>query len=199
MKPIHRIAQLAIVSTLACLPLFSQNVPVGDWKLNTSKSKSSAGLPQQQTTHIEPSGDGMKNTTSGTAGDGRPTSYTWTASSAPLRRGHRVRSQFNQPCVPDGQQKNDAPHKMVNVAAVHRNIMERPDVVVDSNRDGPHHNDSGEEADRSQEQPLAPRLGEPVLVNSFEPSPSNDRDERTENRCQHERKKPETAVGPEHL
>lgn len=75
----HRIAQLAIAATLACLPSFCQIAPVGDWKLNTSKSKSSAGLPQQQSAHIEPSGEGVKNTTSGTSADGKPTSYTWTA------------------------------------------------------------------------------------------------------------------------
>jgi hypothetical protein len=76
----HRIAQVAIVAALSCLPSFSQTNPVvGDWKLNTEKSKSSAGLPQNQTTHAEPSGDGIKSTTQSTSADGKAKSYTWTA------------------------------------------------------------------------------------------------------------------------
>jgi hypothetical protein len=80
MTSIHRIAQVAFIAALSCLPVFSQANPiVGDWKLNTSKSKSSKGLPQQQTTHAEPSGDGVKSTTQATSAAGKSTSYTWTA------------------------------------------------------------------------------------------------------------------------
>jgi hypothetical protein len=77
---VHRMAQVAAIATLSCLPLFSQSNPgVGDWKLNTAKSTSSTGLPQQQTAHTEPSGDGVKSTTQGTSADGKSRSYTWTA------------------------------------------------------------------------------------------------------------------------
>ena len=80
MTSIHRIAQVAVVAALSCLPAFSQaNPAIGDWKLNPAKSKSSSGLPQNQTAHIEPSGTGVKNTTQGTSADGKSTSYTWTA------------------------------------------------------------------------------------------------------------------------
>jgi hypothetical protein len=80
MKFVHRFAQVATIATLSCLPLFSQPNPgVGDWKLNTAKSKSSTGLPQQQTTHAEASGDGLKSITKGTSADGKSISYSWTA------------------------------------------------------------------------------------------------------------------------
>jgi hypothetical protein len=59
--------------------LAQTNPLIGTWRLNTTKSKSSTPLPQSQTTRAEANGDATKNTTEGTAANGTPVSYSWTA------------------------------------------------------------------------------------------------------------------------
>jgi hypothetical protein len=58
---------------------------------------------------------------------------------------------------------------MVDVAAVHVDVVERSNIVVDRDSDGPNDQYGGKEPERGQEQPLAPRLYESVLVDLSQP------------------------------
>jgi formylglycine-generating enzyme required for sulfatase activity len=51
---------------------------VGTWKLNSAKSKFTAGAPKNDTVIIEVAGDTMKITVDGTLGDGKPAHNMWT-------------------------------------------------------------------------------------------------------------------------
>jgi hypothetical protein len=82
---------------------------------------------------------------------------------------------------------------------MHGDIMEWPDVMVDSDCNGSHHKYSCKETNGSQEQPLAPRFDELVLIDPLQPGTRNDCGETAENRCEHDRQKPKTPVSPEHL
>lgn len=51
---------------------------VGTWKLNSAKSKFTAGTPKNDTVIVEVAGDNMKITVDGTDGDGKPAHNVWT-------------------------------------------------------------------------------------------------------------------------
>ena len=87
---------------------------------------------------------------------------------------------------------------MVNVSAVHRDIMERPNVVVDRDRESAHYENCREESHRGQEQALPSGLGEPVLVDPPQPGVRDDRGERAQYCRENEGQKPEAPVRPEH-
>ena len=71
------LAALCLIATTA----FAADTNVGTWKLNLSKSKFSPGpAPKSQTLKIEASGtDGVKFTSDGVDGDGKPTHYEFSA------------------------------------------------------------------------------------------------------------------------
>jgi len=87
---------------------------------------------------------------------------------------------------------------MVDVAAVHVDVVERSNIVVDRDSDGPNDQYGGKEPERGQEQPLAPRLYESVLVDLSQPGVGDDRTETTENRRNDDRQNPKAAMRPEH-
>ena len=51
---------------------------VGTWKLNSARSKFTAGTPKNDTVVVEVAGDNMKVTVDGTDADGKPAHNTWT-------------------------------------------------------------------------------------------------------------------------
>jgi hypothetical protein len=51
---------------------------VGNWKLNSAKSKFTPGTPKNNTVIVEVAGDTMKITVDGTDGDGKPAHNMWT-------------------------------------------------------------------------------------------------------------------------
>ena len=85
------------------------------------------------------------------------------------------------------------------MATPHRDVMKGPNIVMDCNRNGSHYQRGGEKTERRQEQPLAPRFGELVLIDPLQPGTRNDGGETAENHCEHDRQKPKTPVSPEHL
>ena len=67
-------ALMSIVSAQSSNPL------MGTWKLNVEKSKFSPGpAPKHQTVKFEPSGEGVKFTSSGVNADGSPSATEYTA------------------------------------------------------------------------------------------------------------------------
>jgi hypothetical protein len=113
-------------------------------------------------------------------------------------RSNDACSHLYQPQVSNQQKQKDAPNQMVNVAAIHRNIMERTDIVTDGERECAHHQHGSEKPKRRQEQPLPSRFGEPVLVDPAEPRMRNDRAQSAENRRNQNGQNPKTAVSPKH-
>jgi hypothetical protein len=60
------------------LAFAADNVNMGMWKLNESKSKIAAGMPKNTTVTYTADGDNIKVTTDGTDADGKPTHTEWT-------------------------------------------------------------------------------------------------------------------------
>jgi hypothetical protein len=60
------------------LAFAADNVNMGTWKLNESKSKIAAGMPKNTTVTYAAEGDNVKVTTDGTDADGKPTHTEWT-------------------------------------------------------------------------------------------------------------------------
>jgi hypothetical protein len=58
---------------------------------------------------------------------------------------------------------------MMNVAAMHRNIVERADVMADRFGESSEQDDRGEKADRREEQALAAGLRKALMVNPSQP------------------------------
>src|ERR1700722_3989298 len=87
---------------------------------------------------------------------------------------------------------------MVDVTAPHRHVMERANIVADSERERADHQHRGKETDRGQEQPFARRLQELALINAPKPCMANDGAESAENGGNQDRKDPKTPVRPEH-
>ena len=56
----------------------SENPNMGTWKLNEAKSKFAPGMTKNSTVVYEAAGDGVKVTTDGTTGDGKPAHTEWT-------------------------------------------------------------------------------------------------------------------------
>ncbi|HEX3821942.1 MAG TPA: hypothetical protein VHW45_16545 [Candidatus Sulfotelmatobacter sp.] len=70
---------LAILVCLAAVSFgFAQNPYMGTWKLNEAKSKLAAGMMKNTTVVYAATGDNVKITTDGTAGDGSPLQTEWT-------------------------------------------------------------------------------------------------------------------------
>src|SRR6202035_5147432 len=87
---------------------------------------------------------------------------------------------------------------MVDVAAPHREIVERPYIVADRNGQAPHHQHRSEETERRQEKPFPPRFNEPMLIDLTQPGAGDDHGKTTENRRDQDRQNPKTRMGPEH-
>jgi hypothetical protein len=58
----------------------------------------------------------------------------------------------------------------MDVAAVHRNIVKRPDMIVNSEGDSAHDEGGRKEPYRRQEKPIPARFGQAALVNPMEES-----------------------------
>ena len=56
-----------------------------------------------------------------------------------------------QPAVAHGQQKQNAPYHVMDVPAMHRDIVERADVIVDGDGDAANHDNGNKEPERTQE------------------------------------------------
>ena len=86
----------------------------------------------------------------------------------------------------------------MNVATVHRDIVEGADIVV--NRDSDYSNDDcrGEETDRRQEESFPPRFRKSVFVHFSQPALRYDRREAPENRGDEDRQNPKASMGQEH-
>jgi len=56
----------------------AENPNMGTWKLNEAKSKFAPGATKNSTVVYEATGDGVKVTTDGATGDGRPVHTEWT-------------------------------------------------------------------------------------------------------------------------
>jgi hypothetical protein len=67
---------------------------------------------------------------------------------------------------------------MVNVAAIHRNIVERADIVANRKGEHAHYQHGGEESERCKEQTFAPRFCESVVVNPLQSGVRNNRTHR---------------------
>ena len=65
---------LLLFAGAVCL---AEDVQMGTWKLNESKSTLAAGFPHNNTVVYEAAGDGMKVTIEGTASVTSPTNGTW--------------------------------------------------------------------------------------------------------------------------
>jgi hypothetical protein len=70
---------IVVLAALASSQVFAQSNPLfGTWKLNTAKSKyTGMPAPKEITRTVEPDGDAVKYTNTGTAGDGSPISFTF--------------------------------------------------------------------------------------------------------------------------
>ena len=71
---------------------------------------------------------------------------------------------------------------MVNVASLHRNIMERADIVANRKGEHAHYQHGGEESERRQEQTFAPRFSESVAIDPIQSRVRNNRTQPAENR-----------------
>jgi hypothetical protein len=67
---------LCLVGVTVCYA--ADDVFMGTWKLNEAKSKFSAGAPKTTTVVYEAAADGVKISTDGTDGDGKPMHNEWT-------------------------------------------------------------------------------------------------------------------------
>src|ERR1700692_2880202 len=87
---------------------------------------------------------------------------------------------------------------MMNVATVHRTIVEGTDIV--ENRDSDYSNDDsrGKEPDRRQEESLPPRFRKSVFVHFSQPALRYDRREAPKNRGDEDWQNPKTSMGQEH-
>jgi hypothetical protein len=56
----------------------AENPNMGTWKLNEAKSNFTSGATKNSTVVYEAAGDGVKVTTEGTSGDGKPVHTEWT-------------------------------------------------------------------------------------------------------------------------
>lgn len=65
----------------------------------------------------------------------------------------------------------------MDMAAVHGDVVERPDVVMYSERYASDHKGSHEEAERREEQPFAPGLFEPFFVDGMQAAPRKKQDQ----------------------
>ncbi len=81
MKRILVVVTVVVLAVLVSGVLLAQNNPfVGTWKLNTANSKFSPGpAPQSVTRTDEAQGNGEKVSTEGTAADGTPIAFSYTA------------------------------------------------------------------------------------------------------------------------
>lgn len=66
---------LCFVGIAVC---YAEDVTMGTWKLNESKSKIAAGSPKNTTVIYEAAGDNVKVTVEGTGPDGKPVHNEWT-------------------------------------------------------------------------------------------------------------------------
>src|SRR5579863_4129383 len=87
---------------------------------------------------------------------------------------------------------------MVNVASVHRNIVERADIMSNRKSEHAHHQHGGEESERCQEQTFAPRFVESVVIDPIQSGMRNNRAQAAENSSNDDRQNPEAAVSPKH-
>ena len=75
-------ARTIILTLLVCFigaaVCFADDPQVGTWKLNEAKSKIGAGSLKNTTVVYEAAGDGIKVTTDGTDGEGKPLHSEWT-------------------------------------------------------------------------------------------------------------------------
>jgi hypothetical protein len=81
MKRALAFAFVVIFVAIASAQLFAQANPLlGTWKLNVAKSKyTGTPMPKEMTRTLEAEGDSVKYTYAGTAADGSPVSYGFTA------------------------------------------------------------------------------------------------------------------------
>src|SRR5262245_50292884 len=78
MKAKTVVLMAALFLALAALGFASDDVQMGNWRLNESKSKIATGMPQNNTVVYEAAGDNVKVTVDGTGPDGKPTHNEWT-------------------------------------------------------------------------------------------------------------------------
>lgn len=72
---------VAVLVAMACMQVVAQSNPLlGTWKLDVAKSKyTGTPMPKEMTRTLEAEGDSVKYTYAGTAADGSPVSYGFTA------------------------------------------------------------------------------------------------------------------------
>jgi len=72
---------VVVLTAVACVQVFAQANPlVGTWKLNVAKSKyTGTPMPKEMTRTVVADGDSVKYTYAGTAADGSPVSYGFSA------------------------------------------------------------------------------------------------------------------------
>ena len=116
----------------------------------------------------------------------------------PHVRSCRASADLEEPSVANHQEQKDAPHQVMDVPAVHRDIVKRPDIIVNGKGDCTHDQGRGEESDRCQEKPFPRRLGQPTLVNPMEESARERGGDHRKNDSDGERRDPEGFVGPRH-
>src|SRR5215813_4686964 len=78
MKAKTVVLMAALFLALAALGFASDDVQMGNWRLNESKSKIATGMSQNNTVVYEAAGDNVKVTVDGTGPDGKPTHNEWT-------------------------------------------------------------------------------------------------------------------------
>src|ERR1022692_1867044 len=86
----------------------------------------------------------------------------------------------------------------MDVPAVHRYVVERPNVIVNGECDSSHDQGSGEISYRRQEKPLPARFSQLALVNPMEKSVRECGRKQKQNNRNCERRHPECFMCPEH-
>ena len=82
----------------------------------------------------------------------------------PVRCTNASCSYLQEPQIADEKQQQYAPDHVVDVAAVHRDVMKGSDVVVNSQRDRTNDDCGDEEAKRGEEETFAARFGKLTAV-----------------------------------
>ena len=110
----------------------------------------------------------------------------------------RSGSDFKQPEIAHQQEKQDAPNHVVDVAAMHADVVKGTDIVVNGDRDDSDHENGGEEGKRGQEETFSSGLSKLAFVDLPQPGSRNDdREDRKRGRNE-QRTDPETSVQPWH-
>ena len=89
--------------------------------------------------------------------------------------GDRIGTNLHEPDVADREQQKNAPDQVVDVTAVHGEVVKRADVVTDGECDAAHHQCCDEEGEGGEKQPFAARVGEVMPVSAAQPGAPNDR------------------------